>query len=88
MKTLDDMIADLATRGELVHLSIVSVAGGFSATFAPASAVGSYSTERDKDPVKALKRAIENAKGMKRRSPAKNAKPGAEPVAADDLDFG
>ena len=54
-KSLEEMIRDLHTRGVLTHLSIVSVAGGYSATFA---SVHGNSMETHRDPVTAMQMAI------------------------------
>lgn len=60
-QSFEELIADVVARGELTHLSVVSVAGGFAATFTPASGFG-YTQTRHKDPVQAMRAAIEQTK--------------------------
>jgi hypothetical protein len=95
--TLDDLIRDAAKRGELTHLSVVAVAGGFSATFTPASTFGTVH-ERDADPVIAMTKAIKAVK-LARPSSAPHYTPTKTEAAnvrgepgplgdEDDMDFG
>lgn len=85
MSDLEELIRDVAQRGELTHLSLTprrmeieegsnKFVHGWSATLAPSSSTGN-TFGFDPDPVKALKTAIEEAR-LRRRSP--NAAP---PVA-------
>jgi hypothetical protein len=84
--TLEEMIRDAHERGDLTHLSIVSVAGGYSSTFSPAKSFGAH-FERDADPVQALVKALKSAK-LARKPRAKTEKPNAKAPDADPLDFG
>lgn len=84
-KSLEEMIRDADKRGVLTHLSIVSVAGGFSASFA---SVHGHAIERHKDPVEALKAALNAAPKGKARV-TKPTDPRTEDApAADSMDFG
>ena len=64
---LEDLLRDLAARGELTHLSIVAVAGKgpggvvYSGSFTPAAQFG-HGFSRDADPVKAIFEAVEQAR--------------------------
>ena len=58
--TLEDMIRQLAERGELTHLSLAARDGVFYANYAPASTSG-YARTSDADPVEALKSALKEA---------------------------
>lgn len=71
MSNLEDMIRDLAKRGELSHVSVALNGSGtqWRASFAPCSVFGVTFAE-DKDPVKALTLAMEGTK-LKRRAPSK-----------------
>jgi hypothetical protein len=69
-KSLEDMLRDLAARGELSYLSIIPSPGGFEATYSPASKFG-HVFARDADPATALMLALKNAPkliGAARRS--------------------
>lgn len=66
MADLETIIRDAATRGELVHISVVAVAGGFAASYTPASMYGVTHT-RNKDPVAAIKEAIATTKTKRTR---------------------
>lgn len=86
MSDLEDLIRDVAARGELTHLSLAprkiergenKFVNGWSATFAPASVMGNTFAE-DVDPVVALKQCIEDAK--LRRKPTFVDGEGAKPV--------
>ncbi len=67
---LEDLLRDLAARGELTHLSIVAVAGKgpggvvYSGSFTPAAQFG-HGFSRDADPVKAIFEAVRD-KSLKR----------------------
>lgn len=67
MSDLETKIRELATRGELTHLSIVPVAGKgpngvvWSASYSPASKWGS-GFGRDADPVKAMMMAFDDVR--------------------------
>jgi hypothetical protein len=82
--TLEQLIKDAQARGELNSLSIVAVAGGFSASFTPAS---SYKVQfvNDPDPVEALKKVLKSVK-LARPSSAPHFRPDVKP--SPDLDFG
>lgn len=67
MSTLEETLRDLATRGEITHISLVPSKQGWRATYAPASIFGNSIAE-DRDPVKAILMACEAAK-VKRRKP-------------------
>lgn len=54
---LEDMIQAVVKNGELTHLSLNPIAGGWYATYSPASKWGS-GYGRDTDPVEAIKKAI------------------------------
>lgn len=56
-KNLEDMIRAIAEIGELTHLSLNPVAGGWHAVYSPASKWGS-GYGRDADPVEAIKQAM------------------------------
>lgn len=75
MSDLEELIRDVAKRGELTHLSLsprrIEVGenkfiNGWGASFSPASNTGNLFAE-DTDPIKALVGAIEEAK-LQRRS--------------------
>lgn len=72
MANLEEVIRDLAARGELTHLSLAPnpSAKGWRATFSPASVFG-VCHGADLDPVKAILLAIDGAK-IKRRAPFKD----------------
>ena len=53
MPDLETIIREAAKRGELVHISVVAVAGGFAASYTPASMYGVTHT-RNADPVAAI----------------------------------
>jgi hypothetical protein len=61
--TLEDLLRDLAARGEMTHLSIAAVAGKgpngvvYSGSFCPAAQFG-HGFGRDADPVKAILEAV------------------------------
>jgi hypothetical protein len=93
--TLDELIRDAAKRGELNSLSLVAVAGGFSASFTPAS---TYKVQfvNDPDPVIALTKVLKSVK-LARPSNAPHFEPAQKPTGrpsmpissgSDDLDFG
>lgn len=76
MADLEELIRDVATRGELTHLALAprliqrgenKFVKGWGATFAPASVMGNTFAE-DTDPVVALKQCIEDAK-LRRKAP-------------------
>lgn len=73
---LEELIRDVASRGELTHLSLTprkiekgenKFVNGWGATFAPASVMGNTFAEST-DPVEALKQCIEDAR-MRRKAP-------------------
>lgn len=70
--SLEEMIRDLAARGELTHLSLAPNPSGkgWRATFSPSSVFG-VSHGGDPDPVKALMLAMDNAK-LRRKAPFKD----------------
>lgn len=72
MANLEDTIRDLATRGELTHLSLApnQSGPGWRASFAPASHFG-VCFGGDLDPVKAILLAVDGAK-LKRKAPFKD----------------
>jgi hypothetical protein len=93
--TLDELIRDAAKRGELNSLSLVAVAGGFSASFTPASTYG-VNFERDPDPVIALTKVLKSVK-LARPSNAPHFEPKGKrsetarqmnDEASGDMDFG
>lgn len=96
--TLEQLIHDAAARGELNSLSLVAVAGGFSASFTPASTYG-VNFETDPDPVIALTKVLKKTK-MARPSKAPHFEPKGRKLtddvtapataaeARDELDFG
>ncbi len=66
--TLEELIHDMAARGELTHLSVIPHNdGSWAATFCCATAAGGFTTAKHKDPVEAMKLSITEAK-VKRRS--------------------
>ena len=81
MKTLDELLSDLARRGELTHLSVAPSGKTFLATYAPARAMGLCLGE-DADPAKAIRAAL-CAKPHKQVLCADSSKP-----TEDEMDFG
>lgn len=79
--TLEEKIRDVAARGELTHLSVVPVAGGWSASFAHASGYGT-SFAQDPDPVKAMIKAL----GMPKLARLRMSKPNQKDD--ENMDFG
>jgi hypothetical protein len=65
--SLEDMIRDLALRGELSHLSIAPRGNGWSVSFCPTSKFGVFFGEH-KDPVEAIKAALEAPRLRRRKS--------------------
>lgn len=86
MMTLEQLIHDAAARGELNSLSLVAVAGGFSASFTPASTYG-VNFETDPDPVIALTKVLKKTK-MARPSKAPHFEPGTKVRVKADLGTG
>lgn len=105
MSDLEDLIREVAKRGELTHLSLTPrdvkdanekvLYRGWGATFSPASSQANTFAE-DRDPVVALKTAIEEAKMRRGGAPFQDgdgakAKPKAKvskPLPADsEFDF-
>lgn len=89
MSDLEDLIRDVAARGELTHLSLAprkieqgenKFVNGWGATFAPASVMGNTFGEST-DPVEALKSAITDAK-LRRRPPFEDGE-GAKPAKVE-----
>jgi hypothetical protein len=77
-KSLEEIIREVAARGILTHLSVVAVAGGWSAQ---CSGVHGQAHERDSDPVEALKAALISAPKTRPRAD--------KPVKDEDsMDFG
>jgi hypothetical protein len=66
--TLEELIRDRATKGELTHFSLgYEISSGmWCAVYAPSQEFGT-SVARDKDPVKACEQAITAPKTTKRR---------------------
>lgn len=56
--TLEEKLRALATKGELVHLSIVFIGNEFRAAFCSASAKGNYGFGAASDPVTAVEIAL------------------------------
>lgn len=83
---LGDMIADMARRGELTHLSVAATDEGFKATYAPASAFGT-STATEADPCAAMIAAMEGIK-VKRRAVSKPGFTEPAPASEEALEFG
>ena len=86
MAELEDTIRDLASRGEITHLSLTPrqiAAGpnktvpGWAATFSPASSYGNIFAEST-DPIDALLQAVRGAK-LRRKAPFKDGD-GARPT--------
>ncbi len=69
--TLEELIRDRATKGEMVHLSLFHEisSGLWCATYAPAHEFGN-SIVRDQDPVKACEIAITAPKTKRSSNPA------------------
>lgn len=69
--TLEELIRDMAQRGELTHLSLSPVHDGkkhtWAASFCAASPIGGYTFILDDDPAEALCRAITETKLRKRK---------------------
>jgi hypothetical protein len=65
--TLEELIRDMAQRGELTHLSLSPVGKEWAASFCAASPIGGYTFILDADPATALVRAIQETKLRKRR---------------------
>lgn len=103
MKNLEDMIRDVAKRGDMTHLSLVPVAGkgpgniAWAATFAPAARFG-LGRGHHVDPVEAMKLAMTDTrvKGVVpniRKTLEKSESPRAKEAASalteivDDSDF-
>lgn len=90
MANLEDMIRDLAKRGELTHLALTPTPSGtaWRAVFAPASQFG-VCHGADPDPVKAMLLAIDGAK-LRRKAPFVNdpriAQSDVEVLVASDVD--
>ena len=78
--TLDELVRDLAKRGELTHLSLIPRGTGWSASYTAASPGGSYGTAEADDPVAALLAAVACVK-LRKLSP-KKARPEIDITAA------
>ncbi len=76
---LEELIRDMAERGELTHLSISPVHNGkkvtWAVSFCAASPINGYTFILDDDPVDAMMRAITETKLKKRRGKNENGKP-------------
>lgn len=57
--TLEETLRALATKGELVHLSIAFIGKEYRAAFSSASAHGGYGFGAADDPVEAIEKALE-----------------------------
>lgn len=64
--SIEDKIRDLATRGEITHLSLVPRGKGWECSYAPAGVPG-ISYAHDDDPVHAIEQALDGIK-LKRRA--------------------
>lgn len=70
---LEELIYDMVARGELTHLSISPVGkNGWAVSFCAASPASGYTFVVDKDPVVAMRRAIEETKLKKKRKTVPN----------------
>ncbi len=67
---LEELIHDMAKRGELTHLSLSPVGKEWAVSFCAASPINGYTFVVDADPVNAICRAIEETKLRKQRSDA------------------
>lgn len=56
--TIEDKLRALATKGELVHLSVAFIGNEFRAAFCSASSKGSYGFGAADDPVTAVEKAL------------------------------
>lgn len=65
--TLEELIRDMAQRGELTHLSLSPYEKQWAVSFCAASPIGGYTFILDMDPVEALCRAISETKLRKQR---------------------
>lgn len=65
--TLEELIRDMATRGELTHMSITPRNGVWEAVFCAGSTLEGYTTGTSADPVDAMRLAIVNTKIKRRR---------------------
>ena len=67
--TLDQLIREMADRGQITHISLVPSQTGkkWRGSFTPASYAGGISFAEDADPVKALIMALDIAKLRKRK---------------------
>lgn len=84
MQNLEEVIRDLAARGELTHLSLTPRGKGFSASFGAASPAGGYGFGEAADPVDAILNAIETVKLKRRAVVRPSAKP--DKAFADPID--
>lgn len=64
--TLEELIRDMASRGQITHLSVIPDSTGWRAVFCAASVTSGYTTAHDKDPVEAMRKAIVETKIRKR----------------------
>src|ERR1035437_103027 len=65
--TLDELVRDLAKRGELTHLSLIPHGTGWSASYSAASPAGGFGRAEADDPVGALFGAVADVKPRKFR---------------------
>ena len=75
--TLDELVRDLAKRGELTHLSLIPHGDGWSASYSAASPAGGFGSAEADDPVAALFGAVASVKPRRWRK-----KPGIEVSSA------
>lgn len=92
-QSLEDVIRDLAKRGELNHISLTPSQNGklWRASFAMCSMFG-ISHAEDADPVKAIIVACTSAKTKPQRAPRRSLiidngpQPASAPATADEID--
>lgn len=77
--SLEEKLRAYATKGELVHLSLVfSASGAFECTYTAASPAGGYAFGRAADPVEAIEKALKASPAK----PVRVSKPKEEVTAA------
>lgn len=76
--TIEDKLRALATKGELVHLSVAFIGNEFRAAFCSASSKGSYGFGAADDPVTAVEKALK-ANPIRLRCAAPGSQRASEP---------